>query len=121
MRETKEQSYFSNLNDRHYNKPEVMHQVNSKFESYTKSVNKKLISPAEEILTIKENKDKAYAIIVLEEIVTDLKKEKDELNRENDELNDKNKNLFQSLSDVRAKVIELQDEKSSLITAMKLL
>ena len=37
----------------------------------------------------------------------------------NDEL--KEKNLFQSLSAVRAKVIELQDEKSSLIPVMKLM
>ena len=122
MRQTKEQSYFNYLNDRYYNKSEVMYEVNSKFESYTESVNKKLDSLAEEISIIKENKDnKTYAIMVLEEIVTDLKKEKHELNRENDELKEKNRNLFQSLSDVRAKVIELQDEKSSLITAMKLL
>ena len=44
----------------------------------------------------------------------DLKKEKYELNRENEELKEKNKNLFQSLSEVRAKVTELQDEKLSL-------
>ena len=122
MRQTKEQSYFNYLNDRYYNKSEVMYEVNSKFESYTESVNKKLDSLAEEISIIKENKDnKTYAIMVLEEIVTDLKKEKHELNRENDELKEKNRNLFQSLSDVRANVIELQDEKSSLITAMTLL
>ncbi len=38
-----------------------------------------------------------------------------------EELKEKNKNLFQSLSEVRAKVIELQDERSSLITALKLI
>ena len=63
----------------------------------------------------------AYGILILEETVNDLKKEKYELNRENEELKEKNKNLFQSLSEVRAKVIELQDEKSSLITALKLI
>ncbi len=63
----------------------------------------------------------AYGILILEETVNDLKKEKYELNRENEELKEKNKNLFLSLSEVRAKVIELQDEKSSLITALKLI
>jgi RNase H-fold protein (predicted Holliday junction resolvase) len=53
--------------------------------------------------------------------MTLIKKEKYELNRENEELKEKNKNLFQSLSEVRAKVIELQDEKLSLITALKLI
>ena len=63
----------------------------------------------------------AYGILILEETVNDLKKEKYELNRENEELKEKNKNLFLSLSEVRAKVIELQDEKPSLITALKLI
>ncbi|CAB3981798.1 Hypothetical predicted protein, partial [Paramuricea clavata] len=48
-------------------------------------------------------------------------KEKYELNRENEDIKEKNKNLFQSLSEVRAKVIELLDEKSSVITALKLI
>ena len=58
---------------------------------------------------------------MVEEIFTDLKKEKQEVNRENDELREKNRNLFHSLSETRGKVIELQDEKSSLITALRLM
>ena len=73
------------------------------------------------IVKILEEEDVAYGIPILEETVNDLKKEKYELNRENEELKEKNKNLFLSLSEVRAKVIELQDEKSSLITALKLI
>ncbi|CAB4005415.1 Hypothetical predicted protein, partial [Paramuricea clavata] len=45
----------------------------------------------------------------------------DDLKEKKEDLKEKNKNLFQSLSEVRAKVIELQDEKSSLITALKLI
>ncbi|CAB4012887.1 Hypothetical predicted protein [Paramuricea clavata] len=72
---------------------------------------RKLDALAEEISTIKENKENAaYGILILEETVNELKKEKYELNRENEKLKEKNKNLFQSLSEVRAKVIELQDE-----------
>ena len=50
-----------------------------------------------------------------------IEKEKLELNRENDELKEKKKTLFQSLTDLRAKVIKFQDEKSSLMAAMKLI
>lgn len=108
--------------DKNYNKSPEIYEINSKLKSYTENVNGKLEALAEEISTIKEKKEeKAYAILVLEEVVNDLKKEKLELIRENEELKEKNKNLFQSLSEVRAKVIELQDEKSSLITALKLI
>ena len=57
MRQAKEQSYFNNVNDRYYNKSEVMYELNSKFESYTESVNKKLDSLAEEISIIEDNED----------------------------------------------------------------
>ena len=93
-----------------------MQNVNSKFEAIS-----------EEISTIKDNKEnKAYAILVLEEIITDLRKGKNRKqertgNQENDELREKNRNLFHSLSETRGKVIELQDEKSSLITALRLM
>ena len=50
-----------------------------------------------------------------------IEKEKLELNRENDEIKKKNKTLFQSLTDLRAKVIKFQDEKFSLMAAMKLI
>ena len=120
---TNGQSYSTNTNDANYNKSPEFYEINSKLESYSQNVTRKLDALAEEISTIKENKaeNAAYGILILEETVNDLKKEKYELNRENEELKEKNKNLFQSLSEVRAKVIELQDEKSSLITALKLI
>lgn len=96
--------------------------INSKLEDYMQNINSKFDALSEEISTIKDNKEnKAYAILVLEEIITDLRKEKQEVNRENDELREKNRNLFHSLSEARGKVIELQDEKSSLITALRLM
>ena len=101
--------------------PEIK-EINSKLEEYMQNVNSKFEALSEEISTIKDNKEnKAYAILVLEEIIADLRKEKQEVNRENDELREKNRNLFHSLSETRGKVIELQDEKSSLITALRLM
>lgn len=95
---------------------------NSKSECHTQNIIRKLDSLAEEISIIKENKEnKAYAILVLEDVVKDLKMEKQELKRENGELKEQNKNLLQSLTDARAKVLELQEEKSSLLTALKLI
>jgi DNA-binding ferritin-like protein len=122
MTRTNGQSYSTNTNDANYNKSPEFYEINSKFENYSQNVTRKLDALAEEISTIKENKENAaYGILILEETVNDVKKEKYELNRENEELKEKNKNLFQSLSEVRAKVIELQDEKLSLITALKLI
>ncbi|CAB4020596.1 Hypothetical predicted protein [Paramuricea clavata] len=122
MTRTNGQSYSTNTNDANYNKSPEFYEINSKLENYSQNVTRKLDALAEEISTIKENKENAaYGILILEETVNDLKKEKYELNRENEDLKEKNKNLFQSLSEVRAKVIELQDEKSSLITALKLI
>ena len=69
--------------------PEIK-EINSKLEEYMQNVNSKFEALSEEISTIKDNKEnKAYAILVLEEIITDLRKEKQEVNRENDELREK--------------------------------
>ena len=84
--------------------------INSKLEDYMQNVNSKFDALSEEISTIKHKKEnKAYAILVLEQIITHLRKEKQEVNRENDELREKNRNLFHSLSEAREKVFELQD------------
>ena len=67
-------------------------------------------------------KIKLNAILVHEEVITDLSKEEQEVTRENDKLREKNRNLFHSLSNVRGnKVVKIQDEKSSLITALRLM
>ena len=85
------------------------------------NVHRKFDALSEELSTIKENKEnkenKGYAILVLEKIMTDLRKE----THENDELREKSRNLFHSPSKARGKVIKLQDEKSSLITALRLM
>ena len=104
-----------------YDKSAEIHEIRSKLDSYTQNVTSKIGALAEDISTIKEKKEKkAYAILILKEIVNDFKNEKQELNRENDELREKSRNLMQKLSDVRAKALELQDEKSILITNLKL-
>lgn len=48
------------------------------------------------------------------------RKEKQELKHEYGELKEQNKNLLQSLTDARSKVLQLQNEKSSLLTALRL-
>ncbi|XP_028407847.1 rho-associated protein kinase 2-like [Dendronephthya gigantea] len=117
-----DQNYTSNLNSTNFNKnPKEVYEIESKLEKYTQSVTQKLEALADEISTIKETKEnKAYAILVLEDVVNELRKEKLQLNRENNELKEKNRNLFQSLSEARAKVLDLQEEKSSLMTSLKL-
>ena len=75
-----DQSFFNYVNDDHYNKSRVIYEINSKLESYTESVNKKLDSVVAEISVIKGNKEnRAYAISVLEEGLNEIKKEKHEL------------------------------------------
>ncbi|CAB4016503.1 Hypothetical predicted protein [Paramuricea clavata] len=99
MTRTNCQSYSTNTNDTNYNKSPEFYEINSKLENYSQNVTRKLDALAEEISTIKENKENAaYGILILEETVNDLKKEKYELNRENEELKEKSKNLFHSLS-----------------------
>ena len=106
MTRTNGQSYLINTNDANYNKSPEFYEINSKLESYSQNVTRKLDALAEEISTTKENKENvAYGILILEETVNHLKEEKCEPNRESEELKEKNKNLFQSLSEVRAKVI----------------
>jgi hypothetical protein len=95
-----------------------MNQLRSKLDSFTEIVNRKLEVLADEVYAIKENKP--YSILVLEDVNNELKKEKIELNRKNEELEKKNLNLYQSTSVLRAKVIELENEKSSLTTALRL-
>ncbi|CAB4007613.1 Scavenger receptor cysteine-rich type 1 M130 [Paramuricea clavata] len=95
-----------------------MNQLRSKLDNFTEIVNRKLEVLADEVYAIKENKP--YSILVLEDVNNELKKEKIELIRKNEELEKKYLNLYQSTSVLRAKVTDLENEKSSLTTALRL-
>ena len=63
------------LNDHCYTNLKEVHEFESKLEKYTQNVTQKLEALADEISTIKEIKvNKAYAVLLLEEVVSDLKK-----------------------------------------------
>ena len=108
-----------NPNETNYTHNSEIHEIKSNMECFASSVNRKLEVISNEISSIKEFK--AYSILSLEEVVSDLKKEKLLLSNKNDKLEKVNKDLCVSLSELRAKVIDLQDEKASLLTAMKLI
>ena len=57
---------------------------------------------------------------MLEDVNNELKKEKIELNRKSEELENNIFNLYQCTSVLRAKVIDLENEKSSLTTTLRL-
>ncbi len=108
-----------NPNETNYTHNSEIHEIKSNMECFANSVNRKLEVISNEISSIKEFK--AYSILSLEEVVSDLKKEKLVLSNKNDKLEKENKDLCVSLSELRAKVLDLQDEKASLLTATKLI
>ncbi len=95
-----------------------MNQLRTKFDSFTDNVIRKLDVLANEVYAIKENKP--YSILILEDINNELKKGKIELTRKNKDLKEKYLNLCQTTSNLRAKVIELENKKASLTTALRL-
>ena len=77
MIRTNGQSYSINTNDANNNKSPEFYEINSKLENYSQNVARKLDALAEEISTVKENKENvAYGILILEETINDLRKKK---------------------------------------------
>ncbi len=79
----------------------------------------KLQNLSVEITNIKENKP--YSILVLENVVNDLKEDKLVLIRKNDELREQNIEMSHIISDLKMANKNLESEKSSLLTALKLM
>lgn len=92
--------------------------LRSKLDSFSENVNRKLEALTNEVYAIKENK--SFSILVLEDVNNDLKKEKIELTKQIEELREKYLNLHHTTSNLRAKVFELENDKSSLMTALRL-
>ena len=92
--------------------------LKAKFESFAENVSSKFQALTKEVADIKENK--VYSIIILENTVHELKKEKYDLIKANNDLREKNEVLHQKISDSNSTVQRLEDEKQSLITTLKL-
>ena len=103
----------------HINNISQIRDINTKLDSFVSHINAKLETLADEITTIKENKP--YSILVLEDVVSELKKEKADLIRMNEDMREKYTNLLQTASDLRTRAMNLENEKSSLMTALKLI
>ena len=79
----------------------------------------KLDDLALEINHIKENKP--YSIVILEDQINALKKEKLELRRTNDDQQKRIINMSCTISDLKSTNRNPEDEKSSLLTAIRLI
>ena len=84
-----------------------------------KKVSNKLDDLAIEINNIKENK--AYSIVVLESRIDELKKQKLDLFKVNAELHKENTTIKQTISEINSINKNLENEKSSLLTAIQLI
>ncbi|CAB4045112.1 Hypothetical predicted protein, partial [Paramuricea clavata] len=93
--------------------------LNSKLDRFSENVTNKLQNLSVEINNIKENKP--YSILVLENVVNDLKEDKLVLIRKNDELREQNMDMSHIISDLKMANKNLESEKSSLLTALKLI
>ena len=93
--------------------------LNLKLDRFSENVTNKLQNLSVEITNIKENKP--YSILVLENIVNDLKEDKLVLIRKNDELREQNMEMSHIISDLKMANKNLESEKSSLLTALKLI
>ena len=58
---------------------------------------------------------------MLEDVVSELKKEKADLIKMNEDMREKYTNLLQTASDLRTRAMNLENEKSNLMTALKLI
>ena len=93
--------------------------LNSKLDRFFENVTNTLQDHSAKINSFKENKP--YSIVVLENVVNDLKEDKLELSRKNNELREQNMNMSHIISDLKMANKNLENEKSSLLTALKLL
>ena len=98
--------------------PEII-MLKSNFERLTEPVATRLDELAFEINVVKENKP--YSIVTLEGAIDDLKKEKAKLCRRNKELLESNISMRQTISQLSQTNKQLEEEKSSLVTAVKII
>ena len=79
--------------------------------------NNKFEALSREVADIKENK--VFSIIILENTIIDLKGEKQKLCQTNNELREFNQLLRQNITELNSTVHRIEEEKQSLLTALK--
>ena len=92
--------------------------MKSKLEKFADNVTTKLADLAQELNSIKENR--LNSIVVLENVVEELKKEKVDLCKANDELRKHNTSMTYTITELSLSNKNLENEKSSLLTALQL-
>jgi hypothetical protein len=105
--------------NKNYNPEFEIGALKFKLESFSEKVSNKLDDLAIEINNIKESK--AYSIVVLESRIDELKKENLDLCKTNAELRKENITMKHTIVDLNDKAKSAEDEKASVITAIKLL
>ena len=90
-----------------------------KMERFADNVTNKLEDLESEIHNIKENK--LYSIVVLENVIDELKKEKLDLCKTNADLRKKNISMKNTIADLSLTNKNLKNEKSSLLAALQLI
>ena len=87
-----------------------INKLNSKLDRFYENVTSTLHDLNDEINSIKENRP--YSILVLENVVNDLKEEKLELSRKNDKLREQNMDMSHTISNLTMANKNLESEKS---------
>jgi hypothetical protein len=105
--------------NKNYNPEFEIGALKFKLESFAEKVSNKFDDLAIEINNIKESK--AYSIVVLENRIDELMNEKLDLCKTNAELCKENTTMKHTIADLNDKVKSAEEEKASLITAIKLL
>ena len=91
----------------------------SKLEIFAENINAKIEALVIDVNNLKEKK--APNILALYDVTTKLKTENLKLSKENEELKERNMNMSFIMSDLNTKVKDLEEERKSLIIAIKLL
>ena len=114
VKKTKKHNPLGNLSTSYEHDIEI-NLLKLKLDRFAENVSTKLDDLAFEINYIKENKP--YSIVILEDQINELKKEKRELRRINDDHQKRIINMSCTISDLKSTNRNLEDEKSSLLTA----
>ena len=116
IKKTKKHNPLGNLSTGYENNIEI-DLLKSKLDRFAENVLAKLDDLAFEINHIKENKP--YSIVILEDVVNDLKKEKLELRKMNDDHQERIIDMSRTISDLKLINKNLEEKKSSLLTTIR--
>ena len=118
IKKTKKHNPLGNLSSGHENNIEI-DLLKSKLDRFAENVSATLDDLSFEINHIKENKP--YSIVILEDVINDLKKEKLELRKINDDHQERIIDMSRTISDLKLINKNLEEEKSSLLTTIRLI